>query len=290
MEIKSPITGGKTTYVTKIPTEKIIRLYQRYSDVRHFFNNLEYVSIYKCEDTGYQFYYPFNVAGDGKFYEDLSKEPLYYIPWKAEHTVADNYIKVGDKVLEQGCAKGAFLLKEKETKQIIPFGTELNEEAKAEASSRGISFAPITDADVTCSFQVLEHIADVKTFIEEAVSATKVGGYIIFAVPNNETFMKDDPTGFLNMPPHHMGIWNESVFKKLVGFFPFELVATHTEVLEPHHYRYYYQRKFGDHFLPLGIFGKIINKLIFEIFAKHYIALKAKDITGHTLLSVFKKI
>jgi len=289
MEIISPVTGGKTKYISSIPTKTIIDLYKRYSDVARFFKDINKVDIYECLDTGYRFYHPFSVAGDGPFYEDLSLEPLYYIPWKAEHEVADAYIKPGDVVLEQGCANGDFLLKEKERKNIIPYGTELNEKAQAEAARKGVNFSSTTIANVSCSFQVLEHIADVKSFINEAVIATKPGGYVIFAVPNNETFMKDDPTGFLNMPPHHMGIWNKSVFEKLPAFFPLEFIATHTEVLQPHHYRYFYQRKFGDYLLPLGFLGKVLNKALFELFGKHIIARKAKNITGHTLTAVFKK-
>ncbi len=289
MEIKSPITGGKTKYVKSISTAEIIKLYRRYSDVTRFFTDLSTVELYECCDTGYRFYHPFTVAGDGPFYEDLSKEPLYYVAWKNEHALADAYIQPGNKVLEQGCATGSFLKRELETKKIIPYGTELNEEARAVAAKSGVSFEKITDADVVCSFQVLEHIADVRSFVEEALTAAKPGGYIMFAVPNNDTFMKDDPTGFLNMPPHHMGIWTKAVFEKFPTFFPLELVSTHSEELQPLHYRYYYQRVFGDYLLPLGFVGKVLNKIIFELVGKHLIARKAATITGHTLLAVFKK-
>ena len=289
MEVKSPITGGETRYIKSISTAEITKLYRRYSDVSRFFTNLPNVELYECADTGYRFYYPFTVAGDGPFYEDLSREPLYYVAWKNEHAIADTYIQTGNKVLEQGCATGSFLKREQETKKIVPYGTELNDEAKSQAEKLGINFEKITDADVVCSFQVLEHIADVRSFVEEAIAAAKPGGYIIFAVPNNDSFMKDDPRGFLNMPPHHMGIWTKSVFESFPTFFPLELVATHTEELQPLHYPYYYHRVFGERLLPLKFFGRVLNKIIFEILGKHLIARKAATITGHTLLAVFKK-
>lgn len=287
--ISSPLTGGKATYISDIKTDHITALYKKYTDVSKYFTGMEAVQIYKCDDTGYQFYFPLTVAGDGKFYEDLSKEDLYYVPWKWEHEVADGFIKTGDKVLEQGCATGAFLSQEKTTKGIVPFGTELNEAARAEATKKGISFSTATDMDVVCSFQVLEHIADVRGFIEEALTAAKVGGHIIFGVPNNAGFLKDDKYCFLNMPPHHMGLWTAEVFKKLPLYFPLDLVEVYAENLQQNHYRSYYQIYFGDKLRPLGILGRIINKIIFTIFVKPFIAAKAKDLPGHTIVAVFKK-
>lgn len=287
--ILSPLTGGTTTHLYDIPTEKITSLYRRYTDVSLFFTQLSVVSLHQCNDTGYRFYYPYSVAGNGHFYEDLANEELYYIPWKDEHAIADAYIKHGDTVLEQGCANGDFLLREKETKQIIPFGTELNETAQKEAAANGVHFTPTTTADVVCSFQVLEHIADVRSFIMEAITAAKPGATIIFGVPNNDSFIAGDPTGFLNMPPHHMGLWTTAVFKTLPKFFPVTFVATHTEILQPQHYRYYYQRRFGDKLRSLGIIGKIINKALYVVIAQHLIKAQASRITGHTLMAIFKK-
>lgn len=289
MEINSPITGGKTTLESSISTKRIIELYKRNTDVTRFFTGLDTVSIYRCHDTGYLFYYPLTVAGDGPFYEDLSKEQLYYVTRKWEHEVADTYIKTGDTVFEQGCATGAFLSHEQATKQIIPFGTELNEKAKQEATEKGISFEPTKNAAVTCSFQVLEHIADVRDFITEAINATRDGGHIIFGVPNNAGFLKDDKYCFLNMPPHHMGLWTKEVFQKLPNHFPLELVTVHTENLQPNHYRSHYQIYFGDKLRPLGFLGRVLNKLIFELLAKPYIASKASSLPGHTIVAVFKK-
>ena len=289
MEIKSPLTGGTTELTSTIPSKRLIELYAPYTNVSHYFTTVPEVSVYTCHDTGYQFYYPFILAGDGKFYEDLSKEQLYYVSWKSEHAIADTYIKPGDTVFEQGCATGDFLATEIKNKQITAFGKELNQAAKAEAATRGISFENATNVDVTCSFQVLEHIADVKGFIQEAITATKPGGYIIFGVPNNNGFLKDDQYCFLNMPPHHMGLWTKQVFAALPTFFPIELVDVHEEHLQPNHYRSHYQIYFGDKLRPLGFFGRVLNKILFELIAKWLIAPRATTLPGHTIVAVFKK-
>jgi len=288
--IQSPLTGGSATLTKKIPTDKLIAAYARYTDVSRFFKGLESIELYTCNDTGYQFFAPFSIAGDGPFYEDLSKEPLYYVPWKDEHTVVDTYIKKGDTVLEQGCATGSFLATEIARKQITAYGTEINEAAKSEARSKGVSFTVTSNSvDVTCSFQVLEHIAETRPYIEEAVSATKPGGYVIFSVPNNDGFLKDDSFCFLNLPPHHMGLWSESSFRKLSAFFPLDFVTAHAEHLQPNHYRSHYQIYFGNKLVPLGFLGKVLNKIIFMIVARPLIARRAAKLPGHTIVAVFKK-
>ncbi len=287
--IPSPVTGGATKAVKTISTKQLTLLYAPYCDVGHYFTNLDEISVYECLDTGYQFYYPLTLAGDGKFYEELSKEQLYYVPWKSEHAVADTYIKPNDRVFEQGCATGDFLATEIKNKNVTAFGTELNQAAKAKAAERGISFAPASNVDVTCSFQVLEHIADVRGFITEAITATKAGGHIIFGVPNNNGFLKDDQYCFLNMPPHHMGLWTRETFANLPKVFPMDLVTVEQEHLQPNHYRSYYQIYFGDKLRPLGFLGRVINKAIFELLAKWFIAQKAANLPGHTIVAVFKK-
>ncbi len=286
---KSPINSGETKLVDTISVARIVELYKSIYDVSRFFSGVSTIEIYECVATGYRFYQPFGIDGDGPFYEALAHEELYYVPWKSEHEIADSYIKEGDRVLELGCATGDFLQEEHAKKSIQAFGTELNETAKATASARGVSFEPVTDADVTCAFQVLEHIADVRGFLTEATTATREGGYIIIGVPNNDSLLKDDTIAFLNMPPHHMGLWNARSLSSLPEHFPLELVKLHTETLQPNHYRWYYQVYFGDKLRRFGFIGKVLNKLIFTLIARPYISFKAKGILGHTIVAVYKK-
>ncbi len=285
---KSPLTGGASKEVMRISSDFIIKLYAPYVDVSSYFKNIPEVIVYECLDTGYQWYHPATLAGDGKFYEALSKEQLYYLPWKWEHEVTNEYVLKGDTVYELGCATGDFLVKLMNDKHIQAIGTEINTEAKQTAMSRGIQFKQVENADVTCAFQVLEHIADVSNFINHAVQATKPGGYIIFAIPNNDSFIKNDPTCFLNMPPHHMGRWRAASLEKAARFFNLNVKEIRTEHLQSHHYRYYYQVRFGDLLRPFGVLGKICNKIIYTL-CWPYIALRAKTITGHTILVVYQK-
>jgi SAM-dependent methyltransferase len=287
--VVSPLTGSQARRVGAIPAAKIIELYAPYADVARFFADLKEVSIYECADTGYRFYYPFTLASDGPFYEALAKEELYYLPWKWEHEIASQYIKDNDTVLEFGCADGDFLLEMQKRRGIAAYGAELNETARATAAARGVRFSPVAGADVVCAFEVLEHIADVRAFVAEAVAALRPGGHLIFGVPNNDSFIKDDPTCFLNMPPHHMGLWSERSLRALAAHFPLETVAIHQEPIQRHHFRHYYQVRCGDRFRRFGLAGKVFNKIAFELLARPLIALFARRIVGHTILAVYRK-
>lgn len=287
--IKSPFTDSPATLVKTIPTATIAALYTPIYDVKRFFEGLSEVQVYECPDTHYRFYEPATVAGDGPFYEALSKEATYYLPWKYEHAIADSYIKPSDTVRELGCATGDFLVDTMRRKQIKPFGTELNEEARATAEARGVSFAPTTTADVTCAFEVLEHISDVRGFMEDAIASTKPGGYVIFGIPNNQSIMAEDPRCFLNMPPHHMGLWTEESLRAVAPHLGLAVEDVRTEVLQPQHYRYYYQVKFGDRFRRFGFLGKLFNKITYELIAHPLISLFASRILGLTLVVIYKK-
>lgn len=287
--IPSPLTGGHTRLIKSIPTARITHLYAPQVAVERFFIGIPEVHIYECIDTGYRFYHPATVAGDGPFYEALAKEALYYIPWKWEHEVTDGYVKTGDTVLELGCATGDFLLTMMRRKEIKAFGTELNEHARQTAEARGISFATTTTADVTCAFQVLEHISDIRGFLTHAIDSTKSGGYIIFGIPNNDCFIKDDPGCYLNMPPHHMGLWTEQSLRAVAHHYPLDVIDIKTECLQPHHYRYYYQVRFGDRLKRFGFLGKVVNKFLYEVFGHPIIAWRARHILGHTIMVIYRK-
>ncbi|MBI5713101.1 MAG: hypothetical protein HZC38_06710 [Chloroflexi bacterium] len=107
-------------------------------DVSKYFAGLESIQIYKCLDTGYRFYYPFNVDGDGAFYEALQKFDWYYMDWKWEHQITSEMIKPTDKVLEIGCARGGFLNRVKEM-GAESVGLELNRSAAEAAHARGLT-------------------------------------------------------------------------------------------------------------------------------------------------------
>ena len=241
----SPFSNQNDTIVADTFFVKdIIRLYkdQLEMDVSRFFTGNEQILLYKDIKTGYRFYHPANLSGDGKFYEDLQNKlgEGYYHEWKFENQLAYDEIIPGDKVLDIGCGTGNFLLKAKE-KTNETYGLELNEKAVAECTKKDLTvFNELIQEhskthdnfyDVVCMFQVLEHIYDVSTFLASSLKVLKKGGKLIIGVPNSEPyFLGYDKYSTLNLPPHHMGLWNKNVFKALPILYNLKLLKTKYDI------------------------------------------------------------
>lgn len=280
----SPLTGiAETTLLKRIHKEKLIKKYQQTFDynISPLLSQTEQVELYECNVTGYRFYYPFSIAGNSNFYEHLQQYDWYYMPWKWEHERASLYLQDGMKVLEVGCGQGGFLEEIKKRYRLEAVGLELNEAAVAEMKENGLNAynATIQDHaeqnaesyDLVCSFQVLEHIADVKSFLEAQIKALRKGGKLIISVPNNDGFLGDDKN-LLNMPPHHMGLWNEASLLKMGELFELKHIATHYEPLQDYHKSYYLQVK-AKRLLQYPHPVRILNRFLpieSLLFPKHY--------------------
>jgi SAM-dependent methyltransferase len=85
---------------------------------------------------------------------------------------------------------------------------------------------------VVCAFQVLEHVWYAGDFIADCLRALRPYGKLIICVPNNNPFMfRVDKYDTLNVPPHHMGLWNKRSLKKLERFFPVTCSSVRIEPL-----------------------------------------------------------
>ncbi len=295
------VPNGKAKFVRTISTKKIINKYNKSGfDSRYLFNDKKEIAIYECLNTTYRFYYPFEIAGDSAFYEFFQKFEWYYMPWKWEHEITKDYLKDDMSVLEVGCAHGAFLKKiNEEFKLKNCVGLELNKSTPNESNQWIIINQYVQDYekenqekfDLVCSFQVLEHIADVHSFIKAKIGCLKKGGKLIISVPNNDSFIKDSDTT-LNLPPHHMGLWDTKSLKSLVNIFPIKLVKIHYEKLQDYHVDSHvnntYYSKYDD------LTSKFIRKW-HKITGKYQKRLTQinnnKDaIIGHTILAVYEKL
>jgi len=205
------------------------------------------------------------MAGDSQLYEHLRKKPGYY-GIRQEHEVAEAFFEANDLVLEIGCGDG-FFLKNLQQKGIIVTGLEFNEDAVIFGQKQGLNILNQDIAvhaqqhpekyDVVCCFQVLEHITEVHNFIAASLEALKIGGKLIVGVPNNNPFLYEhDKYHTLNLPPHHMGLWDATSLANLEKVFNMRLERILIERLQGDEREYYFKiqaQKLKAKAKPLGV-------------------------------------
>lgn len=293
--VLSPITNKVSKHLFDIDTKSIIERYNNEIaiNVAYLFEDIDKISVYECLDTGYRFFYPFSIAGDGYFYEQLEPIPWYYDDWKWDYKAAIKYISNGVSVLDIGCGEGKFLDYLKRNKNCNCIGLELNKRAKDIAVENGLSVKNeliqvhakdnLNSYDVVMYFQVLEHIESIHEFIKSSIDSLKPGGKLILAVPNNEPYyLTYDKYSLLNLPPHHMGWWNEKSLNALQKYFPIELMSIVKQPLE--HYKTYTDSYLKNKFPNSTFMQKILHN-----FYKTYFYLKRNKINGASIMAVYKK-
>lgn len=290
LDLKRP----ETVLEEEFDTKRIIKLYRDIGvDATRFFKTPA-IYLFKCQSTGYRFYYPFDIIADAQFYEDLSRSRPYYSK-RWEHSRALSFLISSDEVLEIGSGFGIFLnmLKEKDIKAR---GLELNPLAVENCKNQHLDVeknliqkeAQINPKkyDVVTTFQVLEHITEVNSFLDAALECLKPGGRLIIGVPNNNPFLFiNDKYHTLNLPPHHAGLWNIKALKSLEKIFPVKLEAIDFEPLALT-YEYFINFQINNNKSELvrrclGHFYRIAPKLLKT--------LSCKFIKGRNILVVFRK-
>jgi SAM-dependent methyltransferase len=78
--------------------------------------------------------------------------------------------------------------------------------------------------------KVLEHVYDINGFISENLKVLKKNGKLIIGVPNSNPYLyKKDVMHTLDLPPHHMGLWNKEAFQSLPKYFDMKLEGIYIE-------------------------------------------------------------
>ena len=301
MELKSPVTySNNITLLRSFDIEQVKALYIKETkvDVSHFFEGVKEIELYQCNDTGYRFYFPFTIYGDDKFYQDLNGlNSWYYQDNRWEHPLAITFLKSSDKILEIGSGDGFFIRLCKKNNINNITGLELNTAATAKAVQEGnvIYNEPIQDYsadhageyDVVCNFQVLEHIVDIKSFIDASLKVLKTGGKMIIAVPNNNPYLFEwDDYHTLNLPPHHAGLWNKAVFKNIEKIFSITNLHSFTEPLGE--IKHWYHIKI-NHTKKTNPFKAFCLSLVPGFIYKSYVKNNKGKIEGRNILIVFEK-
>lgn len=269
--IISPLTGKNN--VRKEQVLDIQKVKSKYLsdfgiDVSRFFEGISELAIYQCQDSKLRFYYPFSVVSDGAFYADLAKSyKSYYHPWKWEHEKVFQMINSNEKILEIGCGQGSFLQKIKE-KNVQTIGIDLNPDAVEQGKKVGIVILNETitehainnaeSYDSVCAFQLFEHVNEVGDFLENTVKCLKKGGLLAIGVPNNKSYyFQKDLYHTLNLPPHHMLLWDSDSLSYLAQLYNLEVVEIVTQPVSRMNkatiYKLWLQHNFGD-----NLFSKLL--------------------------------
>jgi len=300
--IKSTLAKEANAKLSEIiPVEKLILGYQeRFNiDISAYFEGINEINIYECEQTKYRFYYPFGIDGDGKFYEHLQKFDWYYMPWKWEHEKTVQLLNGNEKILEVGSG-GLDFVERLSNDGFEITGLEINEESIIKAKNLGLNVLNETvqdhaksnykKYDLVCSFQVLEHITEVNSFIKAQIDCLKPGGKLIICVPNNDSFIKLSNEVMLNYPPHHMGLWNKESLSSLSDLFNLKVDKVFFEPLQEYHLDWYInsniREKINKNTLKRIVFNKLKIKKLYTYFVKKF----SKKIHGHSILMVYTKI
>ncbi|TQI71548.1 methyltransferase family protein [Gramella sp. Hel_I_59] len=267
-------------------------------DVSRHFQGLNKFALYQCLDTEYRFFYPYNIGGDSKFYENLEKYEWYYMPWKWEHQKIKGQLKGKEKILEVGSGGLGFLSKMKESGFNVT-GLELNKNSLKKAKFLNLELHMETVQnfsvrnqevfDVVCSFQVLEHISQVNSFIKSQLDCLKPSGTLVISVPNNKSFIRKTEGGILNKPPHHMGLWDERSLRNLESIFNLKVEKVFFEPLQKYHYDWYVNSVLIPFINRNKLLLKIYNKFGSRKILIRIISVISKYIKGHSILIIYKK-
>ncbi|MGK7894838.1 MAG: class I SAM-dependent methyltransferase [Xenococcus sp. (in: cyanobacteria)] len=248
MTLLCPLSGSqKVILLEKISKDTLAKMYKKMlkDSILSEFNSIKEIGFYHCSESDLKFFYPM-VTGSELFYEKLQNFDWYYLDEKEEYEYASSYIKPSDKVLEIGCGKGVF--SEKITAQEYT-GLEFSQKAQTWASQNNLkvlnesieqhSLNNTEKYSVVCSFQVLEHIAEIHSFIEASIKCLKPGGLLIYSVPSADSFIASVKNNILNMPPHHISWWSDKSLQHIAHIFGLKVIDIHHEKLAEIHRRWY---------------------------------------------------
>lgn len=245
--------GGDTHEVPamhKLEGKKLIRAYKKLGvDISRLVASNTLFLLLEDSKTGLRQFTP-AIAGDDRFYQELSALSWYYRQDKPEFNHAVSALlslSRATRILEVGCAKGDFaeLMLKKAGANLEYTGLELNSDAAAAARLRGLNVIEEDielhaqtrpcHYDAVCSFQVLEHFPDPAKYFSAIRRLLKPGGTSILSVPAEDSFMTFDHENILNAPPHHITRWTDKALDLFPRQYGFSLsFLKHLPVEAPH--------------------------------------------------------
>lgn len=269
--------------------------------------NLDRIHLYYCPTSELVFFEP-AITGSESFYKKLQDYPNYYANEKDEHHYASRWIRETDKVLEIGCGEAAFAnhisCAHYHGIDFSPTAVEVATQKGWEVSQDSIQNHAQTHSeyyDVVCAFQVLEHVAQVASFVHSSIQCLKPGGILIYSTPSSTSFISEIPNFILDMPPHHVTRWSDRALLNIGEFFPLNSLEIWHEPLQTYHTSLYLETKLRT--MLYKIFQKstqrinmsfphklltFLIKVVVKILPFKHIYANS-SIIGHTVVCVYQR-
>lgn len=228
-----------------------------------------------------------NVAGDGAFYEVLSRHlPWYYKANRWEFPIAADILarEKTTRFLDVGCGDGHFIDLAR-ARGLEGHGCEVNPRSLDVLQARGIpATATLHDGlgryDVVVMFQVLEHLVDPCSVLQSLLGHVRDGGLLMFSTPVRPSCLSF-AMPVLAMPPHHQWLPTVDGFRALAARLDLACERIVCDPPDPSQVAYALQKRFGS-FPYLGRVSRWTWKTARMLDA-------AWAAVGHTGLAVLRK-
>ncbi|MGC9610772.1 MAG: class I SAM-dependent methyltransferase [Minisyncoccia bacterium] len=187
-----------------------------------------------CDNCGVEYWTPLEHPGE-EFYETNHLHDIVEarnLQWRHREFLK-NHPSAGD-MLDIGCGTGEFLASCRGLGFKV-MGVDIAPRNVAEARNRyGIEVFKGTLAgfinefpgkrfDVITFFEIVEHLADPKSFFDDVKKLLKPNGCIIMSVPNVDRF--GGPKEKEEIPPNHLFRWRKSALEKFLSSQGFRDIA-----------------------------------------------------------------
>ncbi len=289
--------GPHAELVGQLPVEALVARWRKEYDIDVSGNFVsDSLSRHVCSTCHLEFFLPL-VAGDERFYDRIQDFDWYYERDKWEFDEARQLLKKSDHVVDFGCGDGNFLDYLRSNGFANVYGLDKNPKAVEKAKARGLVAATeigelgIERVDAVCSFQVLEHVTQVRGFLQDMCSVASPGAKVVIAVPNQASFIGND-ANTPNFPPHHLTRWSKPSLQAIQGLLPLRLGQIVEEPLSTRHVDWFVAYAVsrvadrGSSRAKRVLAWRVLRPALKAALASR--TLRSK-VPGHTIMAVYQK-